>query len=120
MSMPTRTGIGPGTSLYETITYWAPGSGGPDDYNELGWSSPVTLQGRWIEHTEEVMIPSGEQITSTTQVYLEADVLVRGYLAEGDHTGTATPTNLEAAREVQAFGRFPDLRNMGQQRKAYL
>lgn len=114
------SGIGPSTRLLETVTYWAPGSGGHDDYNENGWSAPVTLQGRWIEHNEEVTVQSGEQITSTTQVYLSADVLVRGYLAEGDHTETTSPIGVVGVREIQAFSRFPDLRNMGQQRKAYL
>lgn len=112
-------GIGPGTALHSATTYWAPNPD-RDDFNETTYAVPVLLKGRWVELNQEVMIPSGETITSSTQVYLNADVVIRGFLAEGDYTGSNDPHTVAGVREIQAFGRFPDLRNMHQQRKAYL
>ena len=103
-------------NLLQDITYW-----GPDEANEFGQpgsADPVLIRGRWQDKVQQVLNSTGQEVTSSAEVYVDRDVAVSGFLALGDHTDSATPT--DDAREIQNYSTVPDLRNLGSQRKAYL
>jgi hypothetical protein len=54
-------------------------------------------------------------------VFLDTNVEEQGYLGLGDQTAIASPVNsLAVATEIQAFFSTPDLRNMVQEKRAFL
>lgn len=116
--------MGPGSALKEQITYWGPLSTA-DRFGEQDYSAPVLLKGRWVEKFQQITGPNGDETTSSAMVYLNADVAIHGRLARGDFATNQVVDPRDAAviggsQEVQAFQNFPDLRNMSQQRIAYL
>jgi hypothetical protein len=103
-------------NLNQDITYWPPAA--ENEYGHAGHGNPILIKGRWSEKTQQIRRPDGEEVTSSTQVIVDRDVALAGFLMEGDQTAQATPP--AGAREIQLFASQPDLRNLESLRKAYL
>lgn len=121
--MPLQASIqmGPASrNLKQTITYWAPAA--LNDWGQKGFSAPKKILGRWTEGRETITRSGGEEYISKAVVFVSQDVEQNGYLALGDFfsNAVANPTLVDAAYEIQAYRATPDLRNLEQERKAYL
>jgi hypothetical protein len=103
---------------FQDLTYWAPT--GSDRYGNKGYAAPIALKGRWEDKNEEFVAPGGATITSAAVALVDRDLLVQGYLAEGNLTAVADPTLTDAAWEIRAFIAGRDLRNVTPVRKAVM
>lgn len=103
-------------NLRQKTTYWAPLT--RNEFGVSAYGTPVLLMGRWEAQTRQVVRPSGEEITSTTLVYLSGPVEIGGSLIEGDFTDKSSP--VAGSRMVLEYRTTPDIRNADQERRAYL
>jgi hypothetical protein len=107
-------------NLPQDITYWPLANGVvTNDFGHADTAAPILIKGRWEAKTQQVRRADGEEVVSTTQVFVDRDVQISGYLALGDHT-TGNPPPTEEAQEIQAFNTTPDLRSLGKERVVYL
>lgn len=93
-------------NLKETVTYWAPS--GYDARGNSGFSSPVTLDGRWEERTQIYTNRQGEEVRSRAVVFVSVDVALGGYLYLGT-SAEANPFNQSDAYEIKDFKKIPNL-----------
>ena len=103
-------------NLHADITYWPPGDS--NLYGHASSGEPILLKGRWEDRNQQIRRASGEEIVSSAVVYVDQDVEIAGYLAQGNHTDEPAP--ITNALEIQDFRTMPDLRNLGTERRAYL
>lgn len=107
-------------SLLEDITYWPPTSGATNDFGHPIFVTPVLITGRWEDKLQQIRKANGEEVTSSTMVYVDRDLDISGYLAQGDLTDEVSPLVIDGAKEIQATMTTPDLRNLDHERIAYL
>lgn len=107
-----------GRNLKQDVTYWSPN--GVNGFNETIYSPPVLLKGYMVQQSATVNNTAGEQVQSSTAAYLDTDVEEDGWLATGDQTAITDPTQADGAYKIQAFRSSPDLRNLSQERRAFL
>lgn len=105
-------------NLKETLTLWP--KTGSDGYSGFKFGAPVTLNGRWEERGVLFRTPENEEVVSIGVVYMDQDVVVGDYIAQGDQTATADPTTLPAAWQIRGYNKNTDLRNLQSIRKAFL
>ena len=99
------------------VTHWAITLNG---YGQYSFAAPVVIRGRWEERAELFRDGNGDEQMSKVIVYIDTDVNIRDYLAEGDQSGTADPTTLPNAHEIKQYWKTPDLRYSEYLRKAAL
>lgn len=105
-----------GRNLQQDITYWAPS--GNNEFGHAGYANPILIKGRWENSSQQIRRPTGEEVVSRAQVFVDRDVAISGFLALDDHTAESSPVS--DAREIQDFRTTPDLRNLETERRAYL
>jgi hypothetical protein len=107
-------------NLSASITYWAPNV--YNTHGETTYAAPVLLQGRWMTRIQTVVNTMGQEVLTSAEIFLSDDVAEEGVLAVGDYTDQATPQDLGSANVgiVKSFISQPDLRNMQQERRAYV
>ncbi len=108
--------IAPVRNLNADITYWA---ATPDGFGGFTFTAPVTMKGRWEGRNELFRTLTGEEIVSEAIVFVEFDVAINGYLFDGTSVA-ADPTLVGEARLIKQFVRIPDLRDLSQDRRAFL
>jgi len=86
-------------NMFQTATYWAPL--GNDGFGGEGFVAPVTILCRWQNTTQLFVGADGREYQSSAIVYPDQELALRGYLAEGDQTGTPDPQNLDEAYEIR-------------------
>ena len=101
---------------FQNITYWTPQGVGPE--GEV-YNTPVTVQGRWEERSEEYMTPSGEEKVSRAIVYLDLYLPIDTYLYEGT-SAVADPREVDGAQQVQQCVKIPNLRNLNVEYRSLL
>ncbi len=106
----------PSAGLKQKITYWTPGA--PDGFGGTAWGTPVTVNGRWEQRAETFRDERGDEQVSRSIVWLTEDVSIGDFLFLG--ASTASDPTLLGAHEVRQFVSTPDLRNVQQERRAYL
>lgn len=105
--------------MKQEITYWAPGTS--DGFGGKGYLSPVLLQGRWEDKTENVLTPKGDTIISRSRIFLSQSVAVGGMIALGDQTAFLSPgLSSSQAWEIRVVGKVPDLRSLRTLYTAYI
>lgn len=104
------------------ITFWK--NTGSDGFGGFTYDSPIMFEGRWQEESVIFTSFSGEQRASRSVVYVDYDVEEGDFLAEGDYTDYAAPTDVpdsnKTVRRVEAFSRATDLAGLQELRKAFL
>jgi len=102
------------------ITYWA--VTGSNGFGGFTFATPVLLKGRWEDRVEQFRNPRDEEEVSQSIAYLDVDVDIGDYLAEGDFvtTPTSDPTTLDGASRVRQRLRTTSLRSLEALRKVYL
>lgn len=105
--------------LNQDVTHWP--VTGTDAYGGFTFGTPVLLRGRWEQKQELFITPDIEEVLSTAICYLNTDINVGDYLAEGDLTATADPTTIHgSAYRVRNYSKVTDLRALNALRKAWL
>jgi len=106
--------------LPQTLTYWGP-SGRSDRFSKPIFDAPILINGRWQAKIQQVRTTSGQEITVNSEVYVDRDLAIDGYLGVGDLTTNADPTGAEVpASPIKSWNTMPNLRNLDQERIAYL
>ena len=104
--------------LIQDLTYWAPG--GENQFGVRTRLAPILIKGHWEDRNEEVHTIGGNTIVSRAVAYVDRDLGINGYLAQGDKTDVAEPTQIPDAWEIKAFNDSPDLRSCTTVRKAIM
>jgi hypothetical protein len=104
-------------ALNQDATLWA---ASPSGYGGDAFTAPTLVKCRWeARHETFVGILDRREIISNAVVFIDRDVEVGDYLAEGDQTAQADPTTITAFK-VQRFDRLTDLRSLTTLRRAVL
>lgn len=108
-----------GAANYRQIcTYWgSPTQGG---FGDITFGDPELLKCRWEESTETFTNAAGEDQTSRAIVWTYNKLEVGGYLAKGDSTTEADPTQVNTALVIARSDELPDLRGLNMERRAFL
>ena len=94
--------------LNQTATYWAPG--GSDGFGGVTFAAPILITCRWEDSKVLFRTASNEEHTSSAQIWPDRVLLEKGYLAQGDFTGTPSPKTLgTAAREIRSVNESPSV-----------
>lgn len=102
--------------LRQTITRWP--YEGSNGFGGFSFGAPVTMRGRWEDRTELFTTPQGREVVSRAVIYLEKDVEVGDYVAQGDHSSELDPI-AAGGYQVERFDRITDLRGLRTIRKAF-
>lgn len=105
--------------MTQEATYWPPGV--PDGFGGLDFSSstPVRIKCRWQHDAVLFRDVQGREVMSSSIVYVDRDVTVRGFLAPGDHTDEI-PLEVVDAFEIRQVGKSPSLSESETLHKAFL
>ncbi len=95
--------------LPQKATYWSILL--EDEFGNITYGVPVSLNSRWEEVFEEIIDPGGHTVVSKTKVFTSIEVAVKGFLFKGESVVT-DPTTLVDAQEIIAFSSITDLRNV--------
>lgn len=98
------------------VTYWA---ATPDGYGGFSFASPLTIKGRWQDTVMDTINNQGEAIVSRAIVYVNTDVEVNGYLAQGD-LDDIDPTLIDGAHRIARFDKSPNIKYSDYLRKVTL
>lgn len=102
--------------LIQDLTYWPPA--GSNQHGVYTYGTPIVIKGRWEERTEEVQTIGGETINSAAVIFVDRDLAVNGYIAEGSYVDAGDPTMFPGAAEIRDFRQIPDLRGASKMRRA--
>lgn len=107
--------------LPQKATYWA--GQVPDGYGSSSWSTPVVLNVRWEDLTDEKLSAAyqveGELVVSRSMVWTEQALKEGGYLFLGE-TVEPDPTSLDKAFVIRSVAVIPSLRGGSFENVAYL
>lgn len=106
-------------NLRKKLTYWSKGA--PDGFGGVAWDTPVNLNGRWEERTEQFVDAKGDEQKSEAVVYVDIDTEIGGYILNGTSTAASplTVTSPEP-KEIKEARKIPDLKYLRYERKLYL
>lgn len=105
-------------NLRQDITYWPPSDGTTDDFGHPIHTAGVLLKGRWEDKVQQIRRPNGDEVVSMSEVYVNQEVDIAGYLAKGDFEGVTDVDT--SAKEIQQVLTIPDMRNIMTQYRAFL
>lgn len=94
-------------NMKQVATYWAPLAN--DGFGGMTFDSPITILCRWQNVAQLFRDTHGREVTSSSIVYPNQELEVRGYLALGDQTATPDPRSLVDAEEIRQVGQSPSL-----------
>lgn len=104
-------------NLRQNVTYWSPG--GNDGFGGVSYAAPVTIKGRWQDIAVLFRDTMGNEVVSQSKVWIDTDVVNKGYLFLGVSTG-ADPETVSGAYEIRHFGKIPNLRATEFERLVFL
>lgn len=104
-------------NLREIITYWAPLGTGV--FGEDTFDAPKQVNARWEDRQEMIRDKAGQEVISTSRIWLSEDISINGYLFRGE-TNELDPLQVDGAKEIRQFSKVPDLRYITQTLVAYL
>lgn len=105
-------------NFQQEVTYWALTT--LDKMGEAVFAYPVVLMARWIDKAQQIVSNTGEEIVASAEVRVSDDLIIGSMLALGDYSEAVDPSLISGAREIIAFRKVPDLRNVGVSKKAFL
>jgi hypothetical protein len=105
---------------FDKCVYWAPGNGGKQDrYGKYVYDvAPVEIDCRWSEKIEQIVLPGGENYSSTITVYVDLDLVLGGILWHG--LLVSVPDTPPSATIIRAKGSENNLKNSETLRWVYL
>lgn len=106
--------------LKQKAVYW--GTPVPNGFGGFTYAEPVEISVRWTEKQELFLNYNGEQVLSRAKLMLDQDVVVRGMLALTtlvELSSSQAPGD-NAAYEIRAFQKMPDVRAKQYVRQVWL
>lgn len=100
----------------QTATHWAASE---DGFGGFTFAEPVEIKCHWEDVADEFIDYTGKAAVSRAIVYLASAVPVGDFLFLGKST-VADPSTLDGAFQVRRYMETPNLRNIQQERRAYL
>ncbi len=104
-------------NLPQNITYWAFIS--EDEFGKVTFAAPVNIKGKWEDTIQLFTDLKGSEFRSLAIIYLESDVVVEGWLFNGESSAT-DPRTVDGAREIRLFRKIPDIDACEFERRAIL
>ncbi len=104
-------------NLKQTATYWA--SPVADGYGGYTFTSPITIDCRWILKQELFIDAKGKEKVSNAVVLLAQDVDLDGYLYLGTTT-ELNPKNINGSYSIKSFAKIPSMKADAFLRKVWL
>ncbi len=107
--------------MLHDITHWP--VTGTDGYGGFTFDTGVEVKGRWEDKGELFLDEDNEEQISNAIVYLEIDVAIGDFLAQGLHNAVADPTTLTGdnrSYRARMRNKTTDLRNLVSLRKVFL
>lgn len=110
--------------LKQDIVYWAFSS--RDEYGTEIFAAPVEIKGRWEKSNEKFLDGDGNEVVSSSVVFLTQDVsegdwVFLGKIADiASSEGSTDPVVVTGAEEVRRFNKTPDHKGTSFERKALL
>ena len=92
--------------LLQAATYWAPS--GVDIAGNQGFATPISFRCRHEQKTEKYLTDKGDEAISESIFYLNTDVVVDGFIMEGNSTA-ASPLAISGANEIRKVYKVPSL-----------
>lgn len=113
----------PNNNLKQTAVYW--GSPTKDGYGNYTYADPIEIPCRWVDKTEVLIGPNGEELVSHARAQVKQDVDENGLLFLGnldDLTAAeeADPTTVANARRILKFYKTPTINGRNYFRRAWL
>lgn len=108
----------------QTIVYWALSA--RDGFGGATFSAPVEITGRWEEKSKMFTNSAGNQLISSSILYLNQDVSENDWVFLGELTDIAdaidetNPKNVPDAQQIRAFTKIPGIKGKKFQRAAFL
>ena len=106
--------------LKQKAVYW--GAPVPNGFGGFSYSDPIEIAVRWTDKQELFLNYNGEQVLSRAKLMLDQDVEVRGMIAlttlAALDMGQLPEEN--AAYEIRAFQKMPDVRAKQYVRQVWL
>lgn len=96
----------------QDLVYW--GTPVNDGLGGVTFAAPVNIKGRWEDVQKKVIDASGQEIVSTSLVYLGQDVDIGGWLYRGKildivSADRTIPGNVSGAKEIRSFSKISNL-----------
>ncbi len=104
-------------NLEQKVTKWTVST---DGFGGFTYGAPITFDCRWEDRETTFRDDEGNEQVSNVIVYLEKDVAIGDYIAEGEYDATVTDPTTVGGKRVRQFNKIPNLRNTEMQRKAFL
>lgn len=107
--------IGTDRHLLQTATVWPTTPSGYGGYN---FGTPFTVKCRWEDRAERYFgKPTGKEEVSRAVIFVNQDLSIDDWIAEGDHTSSSDPSIVPGAYPIRDFSKIPDLRSLTNTRK---
>jgi hypothetical protein len=91
--------------LKQTVTYWSPGV--KDEFGDITWGTPVTMNARWEDKIIVFFDAEGEEQHSRSIVYTVTDVANGGWMFLGT-SAAADPKTVTGADRIRQVMESPD------------
>ncbi len=112
------------TNLHQqTAVYWSTPS--PDGTGGYTFATPVEIPCKWEDVQKKFIDADGDEVVSSSAVYLGQDVEIGGWLFLGDLDDISSadedsPGAVSGAKEIRSFSKIPNFNATDFQRKAML
>lgn len=90
----------------QTATYWA--LTGRDSAGDPEFAAPVSVNVRWDDSGEVVILSSGHEYNSKARVYSETDMVIGGYLYLGTSVAV-DPLAVTGSLAIMDFRKSPSI-----------
>ena len=111
--------------MAQFATYWSPGV--PDGEGGMSFGNPIVVRCRWQDDAVLFRNAQGQEVTSSSVVYVDRELEVGGLLAESDLSddfsseGWLDPNTLYgAAREIRGLAASPSYGGLQTLHKVFL
>lgn len=102
----------------DDATYWP--SPTENGYGGVTYDAPRLIKTKWEDRVEQFTDINGEDSQSMSIVYVLEYMDEGGYLARGDYTSEADPTNLKKAYYIKRVDVVRDLRGLNEEIRVFL
>jgi len=109
--------------LKQAAVYWPLIAISYDQYGQPQWDSPVEINCRWEDTTEEFIAKDGTLQKCRSKVFVDRDLQLGGMLMLGEldsSVNEADPKQNDLAYEIKSFAKVPNLRVKEFLRTVYL
>ena len=93
--------------LNQTATYWAPGAN--NGFGGVAFGAPILVSCRFQTVTSLARSAQGQELITSSVVYVDRKLAEQGYICEGDHTMVADPRTISDASLIITSNQSPSL-----------